>query len=100
MRKVSKIKIIEINSGECLFECAIDQSEIAYQRATHYDSLGLDVKVVIPSTTRTLFDALNNSEKDWENVEEELNQEINDHDGCVDDSCTSELKKSQNPTYQ
>jgi membrane-bound lytic murein transglycosylase MltF len=96
MRKVSKIKIIEINSGECLFECDIDQSELAYQRATHYDGLGLDVKVVIPSTTKTLFDALGNEEAQWDNVEEELNAEIESHD----DSCCSEVKKSNNPTYQ
>jgi hypothetical protein len=92
----STIKIIEVQSGETLFECSIEDSEKAYRQATHYDGLGLEVKVVIPSTTRTLFDALKKDPVNWDRVEDELNEEIDSHD----DSCCNKYTDSDNPTYQ
>lgn len=80
----SKIQIKEVNSLETLYEFSMDDMEKAYHKAQELEEMGLDIKLIIPSLTETLARTLGRTEDELLLLNEELNDEINDHE----DSCT------------
>tara|TARA_Y100001936_G_C16059001_1_gene662972 strand:- start:494 stop:793 length:300 start_codon:yes stop_codon:yes gene_type:complete len=86
MPKELKVKIIDIQSQETLFECSVDEMESAYQQAAIYEEMGLDVKIIAPSITQTLTNTLGLTHDEEEEYQNSVVAEMEDHDG----SCCAE----------
>jgi hypothetical protein len=83
----NSIKVMEINSGEVLFETDMNNSELAYQQATIFENMGIDVQVKMPGVTESLARELGVTDEQLRILEEILEQEILSHD----DSCALKL---------
>lgn len=81
MSTPSLVQVIEENSNEVLFECAVADSEAAYEYAAKMDKMGISVKVVSPTITETLCDSLGIELDEREEYEQSVVAEIEDHDG-------------------
>ena len=81
---MAKVKIIHEESQEVLFECDIVEVDLAYKMFAEYEEMGLEVKLIVPSTAETLIDHLSVSEEDKETFRKSLAEEIDSHE---DDSC-------------
>jgi hypothetical protein len=73
------IKLIEPNSGECLFET--NDFESAYQKALELEQMGIEIKVVSPSAPASLAALLGASSDDLEILKTIIDSEI-DHYGA------------------
>lgn len=78
------VKIIDIPSNDTIFECHLDEIQEAYKKFSEYEELGLEVKLVVPTTAETLYHELGSSNKDLSLLREALEDEIDSHN---DDSC-------------
>lgn len=81
MSTESKVKVIDINSEQVLFECDMTKIESAYQYASEMEQMGLDVKVISPTITETLCDSLGIELDARADYEQSVFSEIEDHDG-------------------
>ncbi len=81
-----KVKIIDAASEETLFECSLEDMEVAYQQAAQYEEMGLDVKIIAPTITQTLTHTLGLSHDEEEEYQNSVVAEMEDHDG----SCCAE----------
>ena len=80
MSNTSKIKIIDNNSNETLYEFDLDQADQAYAMATQMEEMGLDIRVHNPSATETLADSLGIDKEERAQFEDSILKEIEDHD--------------------
>ena len=80
----SEVKIIHTESEEILFSCSLAEVDQAYKRFAEYEEMGLEVKLIVPTTAETLVNQLDVSEEDKKRFRESLSEEIDSHD---DDSC-------------
>jgi hypothetical protein len=83
----NKVRVIDINSEESLFECDITKLESAYQFAAQMEEMGLEVKVCAPSISETLTESLGMSHDEKEEYEQSVVAEMDDHEGSC---CVSE----------
>lgn len=83
----SKIRVVDSESRQVLFECGIGESEKAYQFAAQMEEMGLSVDVLNPTLSETLTDSLGLSQEDRRKYEESLHEELEDHEGscCFED---------------
>ena len=83
----TKVKVIEINSESTLFECAVDQSEMAYKKAAEFEEMGLEVKLIHPSVNESLATSLGIKGDPLQAFEDSLEEEIEGHEGscCFED---------------
>lgn len=81
MPKDLKVKVVDVQSNETLFECSVEQLESAYRRASDYEEMGLDVKVIAPSITQTLTNSLGLNHDEEEDYQNSVVAEMEDHDG-------------------
>ena len=84
-----KIQVIDIQTGQSLYECALNESEKAYQFAAQMEELGLDVKLVSPTLTDTLSTSLGLSNEAKAEYQKSMEEEMEEHEG----SCCFEDKK-------
>jgi hypothetical protein len=82
---INTIKLIEKSSGVTLFECDLEQSELAYAQAKQYEEIGLDIEWDAPSSPQTLLSALGARPEMMEGLKKEVNAELEDHDSCCFD---------------
>ncbi len=87
------VKIIEINSSQVLFECPVDQSDFAYEKAAEFEEMGLEIRLIHPSVNESLAQTLGISGDPLEAFEESLSEEIEGHEG----SCCFEDSKDKQP---
>ncbi|MCB9091096.1 MAG: hypothetical protein H6621_11360 [Halobacteriovoraceae bacterium] len=84
----NKVRVIEIQSGEILFQCSMDESEKAYQYASDMEAIGLDVTVQAPSTMETLAHELGISRAEIQDkLVASMDEEIDSHNDDVDSCC-------------
>ncbi len=83
----SRIKVLEKQSGEVLFECEVTEEEKAYTYAKDMEELGIDVEVKIPSVSETLISVLGASEKDVDTLKHMMDEEIESHNDVSCDDC-------------
>jgi hypothetical protein len=83
-----KIQVLDTQSRQQLFECALEESEKAYQFAAEMEQIGLDVEVVNPTLSETLSKSLGVSREEFGRYQSELEEEIEQHEGscCFKDS--------------
>jgi hypothetical protein len=86
-KEMPKVRVIDLQSGQTLFECSMQNSEKAYQFAAEMEEMGLDLKVVVPTLSATLASSLGLSRDEQTAYETSLEEEIEDHGGscCFDD---------------
>jgi hypothetical protein len=80
-KETPKIRVIDVQSGQTLFECSLQDSEKAYQFAAQMEEMGLDLKVIVPTLSATLSSSLGLSRDEQMAYEASMEQEIEDHDG-------------------
>lgn len=78
------IIIKEKQSQQILAEFDMEHSEAAFKAASEFESMGIDVEVIHPTAVESLGLSLGANQSDLEQVREELDQEIQDHES---DSC-------------
>lgn len=82
-----KIQVQDVQSGQTLYECALEDAEKAYAYAASMEEMGLDVTVIHPSLTATLTNSLGLSEEKKAQYAESMEEEIEGHEGscCFED---------------
>jgi hypothetical protein len=73
------IKIIDLNSNSTLYSFRDDECEIAFNKARELEELGLDIKIVTPTSIETLGVALGADHQALEKVSCEIKKEIESH---------------------
>ncbi len=94
---LSKIKILNNDSGEVLYEFELDQQDEAYAKATELEEIGLDITLKSPGLTETLCDSLGLENDARADYEQSVVAEMDDHDGscCVTYQAESPSDKLQ-----
>lgn len=87
-KEISKIRVVDTDTRQVLFECTLEESEKAYQFAAGLEELGLSVEVMHPTLSQTLTESLGLSNEDRRKYEASVEEEIEHHDGscCFEDS--------------
>ncbi|MCO4793581.1 MAG: hypothetical protein KC493_07710 [Bacteriovoracaceae bacterium] len=85
-----RIKVIEKQGLEVLFECDIQEEEKAYTFAKEMEELGIDIEVQIPSVTETLISTLGANEEDVSTLKKMMDEEIESHNDANCDDCIPE----------
>lgn len=89
-KKSNEVKILEVHSGEILWQGSMDALSDAYEYAAKLENMGLDVKLEAPTVTQSLIENLGLNAEEKEEFEESLLDEIHDHDGSC---CTQREDK-------
>jgi hypothetical protein len=86
-KEMPKIQVIHPDSGQILFECSLDESKRAYEMAAQMEQMGVDVMVKGPNIAETLCHSLGLGTSDLEAYKEELEEEMQQHEGscCFSD---------------
>jgi hypothetical protein len=87
-KEMPKIRVIDKQTGQTLFECSLSESEKAYQFAAQMEEMGLDINVDSPTLSDTLSQSLGLTRAEQESYKQSLDEEIEQHDGscCFTDN--------------
>lgn len=77
----SKIIVRDVETKQVLFECAVDESEKAWQFAASMEELGLNIEVLSPTLSDTLSDSLGLTNSEKQEYKESLEEEMEAHEG-------------------
>jgi hypothetical protein len=85
-KEMLKIRVLDIHTEQVLFECALTESERAYEFAAQMEEMGLDVKVDSPTLSQTLTQSLGLSNEEQATYQASMEEEMEDHDAscCFD----------------
>ena len=75
----SSIKLQDNSSGETLYEYPFSEQEKAFSKATELEQMGIDIKIVTPTSIETLGVALGADHQSLEKVSCEINEELESH---------------------
>lgn len=83
-----KILVRDVQTKSVLFECAITESEKAYQFAAEMEEMGLDIEVISPTLGETLSNSLGLNQEELQKYKESLEEEMDSHEGscCFEES--------------
>ncbi len=83
-----KIRVLDQQTDQVLFECSLEDSEKAYQFAAEMEEMGLDLKMEVPTLSETLSESLGLSREQKAAYKESLQAEMDEHDGscCFKDN--------------
>lgn len=83
-----KIRVLDQQTGQILFECSISESEKAYLFAAQMEEMGLGIRLEVPTLTDTLFQSLGLSPQQVEAYKKSMDEEIEQHEGscCFEDN--------------
>ena len=76
-----KILVRDVVTQQVLFDCALSDSEKAWQFAAEMEEMGLDVEVVAPTLSETLSHSLGLSRTQLEEYKKSLDEEMEAHEG-------------------
>lgn len=85
------VRVIEVQSGECLFETQMEHIDLAYKYASEMEEHGIDVKITSPSLPETLGMSLGATSEQQEALRRELQDEMDSHDSACS-SCVTSLR--------
>lgn len=75
----TRVQVIDILSGQVLFDCDLNQIDKAYSKASEFEEMGLDVKVSAPGLTESLISSLGASAEEIAAYKQGLEEEISSH---------------------
>jgi hypothetical protein len=76
-----KIQVLDVHTGQSLFECPLTESEKAYAFAAQMEEMGLDVEVKNPTLSQTLTASLGLSQTEVAEYEKSMEEEMEHHEG-------------------
>lgn len=76
-----KILVRDVQTQQVLFECAITESEKAWQFAAEMEEMGLDIEVISPTLSETLSNSLGLTNEELQAYKESMEEEMEHHDG-------------------
>lgn len=76
-----KIRVLDQQTDQVLFECSMEDGEKAYQFAAEMEEMGLDLRVEVPTLSETLSDSLGLSGEQKAAYKASMEEEMEDHDG-------------------
>lgn len=76
---VARVQVLDQISNQILFECNIDDLELAYKKAREFEEMGLDIIIKAPGLGETLIQSLGATEDEIEKYKKALDAEINSH---------------------
>lgn len=87
-KEISKIRVVDTDTQQTLFECGLQEADKAYQFAASMEELGVSVNVINPTLSETLTDSLGLSNEERRKYEASMEEEIEHHDGscCFEDA--------------
>lgn len=82
-----KVRVIDAQSAQVLFECPVADADRAYVAAAEFEAMGLEVRVEHPTVNQTLADSLGVAGAPLAEFEASLDDEIEEHPGscCFSD---------------
>ncbi len=82
-----KVRVIDIQSEQILFECPVTHADKAYIAAAEFEAMGLEVKIDHPTVNQTLAASLGVEGAPLDAFQESLAAEMEDHPGscCFED---------------
>lgn len=83
-----KIQVRDVETKQVLFECALAESEKAWQFAAEMEEMGLDIEVISPTLGESLSSSLGLSREQQQEYQNSLEEEMDSHEGscCFKDS--------------
>lgn len=87
-----KIRVIDQQTGQTLFECSLEESEKAYAFAAQMEEMGLDIQVLSPTLGDTLCQSLGLNQEQQQAYRQGLEEEMEQHEGSC---CFEENKPNQ-----
>ncbi len=87
-KEIPKIRVVDVETRQVLFECQITESEKAYEFAAGMEEMGLSIEVLHPTLSDTLTQSLGLSNDERRTYEASVQDEIEHHDGscCFEDA--------------
>ncbi|MBL7664926.1 MAG: hypothetical protein JNM93_07310 [Bacteriovoracaceae bacterium] len=83
-----EIQLVDCTTLQVIETFALQDEETAYRRATHLESLGIEVKLVIPNVTDSLAHELGLNTEQKTEYTKSIHAELHDHDAAEEsDSC-------------
>ena len=92
-KEKSKIRVQDVETGQTLFECSLEQSEKAYSFAAEMEKMGLDIVVLNPTLADTLTSSLGLSNEEQARFDQSMDDEIEQHEGscCFEDTSKNNI---------
>ena len=75
----NKVKIIDLSTETILYEYSIEDNDKAFHKANELENMGLNVKILTPTSIETLGVALGADHQSLKNVSQEIEKEIDSH---------------------
>ncbi len=76
-----KIRVLDQQTNQVLFECSLEESEKAYQFAAEMEEMGLDLRVDAPTLGQTLSESLGLNREQQQAYKDSLEEEMDEHEG-------------------
>lgn len=88
-----KVRVIDVQSEQVLFESPVAQADKAYVAAAEFEAMGLEVKIDHPTVNQTLAASLGVEGAPLDAFQESLAEELDDHPGscCFEDKSDKSL---------
>jgi hypothetical protein len=81
----SRVQVLDNISGQILYECNVDQIDLAYKKAHEYEEMGLDIAIKAPGLTETLIKTLGANDEEISLYKMGLEDEISEHNNQFGD---------------
>jgi len=78
---MTKIRVLDRQTDQVLFECPLEESEKAYQFAAEMEEMGLDLRVDAPTLSETLNESLGLSREQKAAYKTSMEEEMEEHNG-------------------
>jgi hypothetical protein len=87
-KEKSKIMVRDVETQQILLECALTESERAWQFAAEMEEMVLVVEVINPTLSETLSTSLGLSSEEKEKYRQSMEEEMEQHEGscCFENS--------------
>jgi hypothetical protein len=74
-------QVIDVQTGQVLLQCSVEDSAKAYAFAAEMEALGLDIKVINPTLADTLSASLGLNQDAMREYQQSMEDELEHHDG-------------------
>lgn len=88
-----KIRVLDQQTNQVLFECSLEESEKAYKFAAEMEEMGLDLRIDAPTLGQTLSSSLGLTNEQQQAYTESLEEEMDEHEDscCFKDGNSSKI---------
>jgi hypothetical protein len=91
-KEILKVKILDKQTQQLLFECPIEKMDNAYAQASLFEEMGLDIQIIVPTLSESLSQSLGHGPQDTAAYMDSLAEELEHHEGSC---CFEETDKDK-----